>query len=724
MSQIPLKTPQLDNFSKDHIITPHGFDTDHRTQVTTLTIRHHHPPQSAQENKSTIEKDFGDEHEFKKGTISDFKDDITADVLVLQKQKFVDLLALPKFINLTILRLGNNFLTNIDSISECENLVWLDLHNNQLTRLPPARIFWKRMKNLMILNVHDNLFENFRAVQSVSGIVNLVALTVYNTPLTVTTTPKSYRHQLVNSCMNLKALDYHVISDEEIIEHFVIPAELPRFKTKSKSLKINLCPTPQPGLLGDDIAIHAFGQIQEILTEIDIKIKHCSPVQIIQRYTRGFLARKRNGFWKPKPKNKVLTRSQPLDTGRVPGTPTPRQDLTWNPEKQAEFMDEFVSYMTFESEKEKEERRKSDRARMSRKQGTEVGIRPPTSSRIHSARTLDPDKEKIKQLWNILKKDDQAPVVLNSLRKPAEKKYQSFPLKSEHETREWIDSENEKFVEYKPYRLNITGVQVDPEQFDSHAEKLDLLHLAKIHRSQMEELDLFKREEEEEYVKTRAVLCKQQREVEIQHNKQKIFQSTQNEAMLEAIRPLLKLAKERVRVEKGQRMVEKREDVAKARHAAKVAINHNKTYANFKQQHSRHNENFEQELIELALSDNKRRERLHREFAAKRAQIWRMKANSTKSTVVIGKQFAAEMAALNRNIKKHNQEYNQQQCLKQRQEFVKQLREQEGEARQNRAAVEIVRPWSLGLGSETTMDTSYYDDEIAVGTVASRGVSR
>ena len=209
------------------------------------------------------------------------------------------------------------------------------------------------MNNLMILNLHDNFFRDFADVQSVSGIKNLIALTLFNTPLslkacqnqksknkpkipdirekiwkhssenpnsntfgqnqatnlsnlgnhpeTLLNRPEtlladpvvtSYRHQLVNSCRNLKAFDHHVVSDEEIIEHFKIPDCVPKYKTKSKQLRINLCPDHDNSLYGGDDAMNSYANVQEILAQIDNIIKHGSPVQIIQRYTRGWITRK------------------------------------------------------------------------------------------------------------------------------------------------------------------------------------------------------------------------------------------------------------------------------------------------------------------------------------------------------------------------------------------------------------------------------------------------
>merc|ERR1712159_146297 len=132
-----------------------------------------------------IEKSFGNGHNFKHGTKSNLNVNSQQDVLIQPSSKLVSLIHLKVYDQLTILRLPNNFLTSVLEIQNCPNLIWFDVNNNQIKSLPPARSFWRNMNNLMILNLHDNFFENFSDVQSVSGIKNLIALTLYNTPLSL-----------------------------------------------------------------------------------------------------------------------------------------------------------------------------------------------------------------------------------------------------------------------------------------------------------------------------------------------------------------------------------------------------------------------------------------------------------------------------------------------------------------------------------------------------------
>ena len=73
--------------------------------------------------------------------------------------------------------------------------------------------------NLKIVNLHDNPIVRIDTLQSLSCSNSIVALTMYDTPLSL---KRNYRHHMVNSLWSLKALDQYVIADDEIIEdaHF------------------------------------------------------------------------------------------------------------------------------------------------------------------------------------------------------------------------------------------------------------------------------------------------------------------------------------------------------------------------------------------------------------------------------------------------------------------------------------------------------------------------
>uniref|UniRef100_A0A671Q189 Leucine-rich repeats and IQ motif containing 3 n=1 Tax=Sinocyclocheilus anshuiensis TaxID=1608454 RepID=A0A671Q189_9TELE len=124
---------------------------------------------------------------------------------------------------LRICILADNFLTRIEALMECTRLVKLDLKGNQIVQLPDASC-WSHLTELQLLYLHDNNISTWNNIKGLSGCLNLTALTLYDTPLSL---KKSYRHCLVNSIWSLKALDNFVISDEEIIQKWSLPI---RFK--------------------------------------------------------------------------------------------------------------------------------------------------------------------------------------------------------------------------------------------------------------------------------------------------------------------------------------------------------------------------------------------------------------------------------------------------------------------------------------------------------------
>lgn len=84
----------------------------------------------------------------------------------------------------------------------------------------PGAVFWRRMKDLSLLYLHDNGISKLENVHLLSFCPNLIALTLFNTPLSLKI---AYRHIVINSIFSLKALDYYVISDEEIMEDQRLP---------------------------------------------------------------------------------------------------------------------------------------------------------------------------------------------------------------------------------------------------------------------------------------------------------------------------------------------------------------------------------------------------------------------------------------------------------------------------------------------------------------------
>uniref|UniRef100_H2YJZ8 Leucine-rich repeat and IQ domain-containing protein 3 n=1 Tax=Ciona savignyi TaxID=51511 RepID=H2YJZ8_CIOSA len=189
--------------------------------------------------------------------------------------------------HLRVCILNNNYLTRFSALENCPYLVRLDLHSNQITKLPDEN-FWREMKSLRILNLHDNGIGKLEDIQSLCVCVNLVVLTLYDTPLSL---KANYRHHTVNSIWSLKALDHHVIGDEEIIEDSLFSK---RFTAMNPKLFVDLCPK-QNEALNDRTLQSEMKTVRKILSDINRILVHGSPVVVIQRWVRGHLSRKALG---------------------------------------------------------------------------------------------------------------------------------------------------------------------------------------------------------------------------------------------------------------------------------------------------------------------------------------------------------------------------------------------------------------------------------------------
>ncbi|XP_063155930.1 leucine-rich repeat and IQ domain-containing protein 3 [Candoia aspera] len=199
----------------------------------------------------------------------------------LHAQYLNDLRSMLYCFSLKICDLSCNFLTNIDALGYCTNLIKLDLHSNQLELLP-GPMFWKHMKNLELLYLHDNGISSLENVHSLSFCPNLTALTLFNTPLCLKI---AYRHIVVNSIFSLKALDYYVISDEEITEGWRLPE---KYKPFTLNFFVDFCP-----LSGKDTTFQEeMKTVRNIISKINHVLVHHSPILIIQRWIRGYLVRK------------------------------------------------------------------------------------------------------------------------------------------------------------------------------------------------------------------------------------------------------------------------------------------------------------------------------------------------------------------------------------------------------------------------------------------------
>ncbi|XP_065410130.1 leucine-rich repeat and IQ domain-containing protein 3 isoform X3 [Chrysemys picta bellii] len=180
--------------------------------------------------------------------------------------------------------LSNNYITDIDALECCTHLVKLDLHGNQIQHLP-GPTFWEGMKELNLLYLHDNGIGKLDNVHSLSFCPNLIGLTLFDTPLSLRI---AYRHIVVNSILSLKALDYYVISDEEIVENWKLP---PKYKPFSPSFFLDFChASRKEATVEEEINV-----VKDIIAKINHILAHHSPVVIVQRWIKGYLTRKRFG---------------------------------------------------------------------------------------------------------------------------------------------------------------------------------------------------------------------------------------------------------------------------------------------------------------------------------------------------------------------------------------------------------------------------------------------
>lgn len=189
---------------------------------------------------------------------------------------------------LVICNLSGNYLKDMSPLRWCVHLYYLDLHSNQLTCLPDYKC-WEALKKLHVLYLHDNGIGKLEELKDLSHSPHLVHLTLYDTPISL---KKNYRHCVVNAVWSLKALDFCVISDEEIIEDANFSQRFkpmqPHFKFKPFFLPSN----EEGGLSFRTSILHIR---RNIATVNKIQAKHC-PVLVMQRVIRGHLIRMRYNY--------------------------------------------------------------------------------------------------------------------------------------------------------------------------------------------------------------------------------------------------------------------------------------------------------------------------------------------------------------------------------------------------------------------------------------------
>ncbi|XP_028407613.1 uncharacterized protein LOC114530228 [Dendronephthya gigantea] len=212
----------------------------------------------------------------------DDRDLPTLGYLNVSSQQLSSLGALEMCISLRICILPGNYITEFDALAGCSNLWALDLHGNQIKRVPGCD-FWSALSQLQIVFLHDNGIAKLETIRILSSSSSLLILTLYDTPLSL---KKNYRHHVVNGIWSLKALDSHVISDEEIIEDSTMPD---KFSALHKNFKVDLTHT----LKKESSLQTAVRQMEELRAKVNkIQSKH-SPVLLIQKTFRMFAIRKR-----------------------------------------------------------------------------------------------------------------------------------------------------------------------------------------------------------------------------------------------------------------------------------------------------------------------------------------------------------------------------------------------------------------------------------------------
>jgi len=176
---------------------------------------------------------------------------------------------------ITIISLPRNCIEDVGIIvTNCINVEWLNVEGNLISELPPPGAMGQ-CKNLKVVNLHHNGIHRVESLISLASLPRLVGLTLYNCPIYKRA---GYRHHTVNTIWSLKALDHYVLSDEEIIEGAEFKNT--RFESMASSLKINLNPSEKTE-----------EALKNVLERITMIGKHHSPVIIIQRTVRGYIAR-------------------------------------------------------------------------------------------------------------------------------------------------------------------------------------------------------------------------------------------------------------------------------------------------------------------------------------------------------------------------------------------------------------------------------------------------
>ena len=217
--------------------------------------------------------------------------------------------------SLELALLSSNLLTAVhDSVLACSRLRKLDLSGNGISTLP-KREDWTRLPDLQILYLHQNQLGSLKVAGRLSSLPKLVRVTLFDNPLA---THPNYRHFLVNSLFSLRALDLHVISDEELIEGAQFPtnfaalseaALLPVFEHREGQPPAGSRQPPDQyailkGLTQEIVALnkvhaklspvlHLQGAVRGLAARGTVKTlrKRTHAAVVVQRHTRGHMSR-------------------------------------------------------------------------------------------------------------------------------------------------------------------------------------------------------------------------------------------------------------------------------------------------------------------------------------------------------------------------------------------------------------------------------------------------
>ena len=207
--------------------------------------------------------------------------------LDLRELQLQDIEALDACRALQVALLSQNLLNGISlALFSCGRLQKLDLAHNGITALPSAND-WARLEALRVLYLHDNQLGSLQAAGALAGCASLMRLTLFGNPCAK---HPSYRHYCVNTLFTLRALDLHVISDEELIEGAVFTSTL---GTKCPKAELPIFTAEATAAAGAPNDRRIVDEAREEIRTLNSIHARLSPVLRLQASARGGGARRR-----------------------------------------------------------------------------------------------------------------------------------------------------------------------------------------------------------------------------------------------------------------------------------------------------------------------------------------------------------------------------------------------------------------------------------------------